>query len=388
MAINEILFNPVKLTEAREARGQSITDLAGLSGISRQSITSYEKGDSIPRLEHLIQLADTLKFDLHFFSSEKDEFSNNLVFFRSLRSTTQRDRKKLEWRLIWLKRLFVLLSDFIDFPEIKFPNFDIQENHLEKSSFNNDIENFAIETRKFWNLGFGQISNMVNLAESCGIIIARGEAESEKIDAFSEWSYKDKLVPIVFLNTEKQSAFRSRFDLAHEIGHLILHKNLSPGFINNRNLKLIEDQANRFASAFLMPKITFEKTFIYPSLDHYIQLKSRWLTSIAALIVRSKQLDLITETTERRLWINYSKREYRKREPLDDTLTMEKPRVLIKAIDLLDDKGILKKNEIISRLGLSSLDLTTLLDVEKDYFSDYSLKTNPSLKIFSIKNPT
>ncbi|MEK2654790.1 ImmA/IrrE family metallo-endopeptidase [Pseudomonas aeruginosa] len=45
--------------------------------------------------------------------------------------------------------------------------------------------------------------------------------ETSQVNAFSCW--RRGVTPFVFLNTQK-SAEASRFDAAHELGHLVLHR--------------------------------------------------------------------------------------------------------------------------------------------------------------------
>src|SRR5699024_3355284 len=108
------------------------------------------------------------------------------------------------------------------------------------------------------------------------------------IDACSTWDKDNR--PFVFLNYDKGSAVRSRFDLAHELGHLLLHSQIKESDFNKRSIyKRIEQEANYFASSFLLPEESFGNDLQINSLSHYIVLKEKWKVSIAAMIYRDRK---------------------------------------------------------------------------------------------------
>ncbi|MCL7679276.1 ImmA/IrrE family metallo-endopeptidase, partial [Klebsiella pneumoniae] len=110
--------------------------------------------------------------------------------------------------------------------------------------------------------------------------------ETASIDAFSFW--KDD-VPYIFLNTRK-SGERSRFDAAHELAHLVLHRH---GDVKGQDA---EREADAFASAFLMPlENVMAVKMTLPTFDKIVQLKSLWKVSAMALIVRMRNLNMLTE---------------------------------------------------------------------------------------------
>lgn len=111
-----------------------------------------------------------------------------------------------------------------------------------------EIEGCAADVRRAWNLGVGPIPNLVRLLESKGIVVAHVPEECREVDAFSTWCGSR---PFIFLVSEKGSTSRARFDAGHELGHLVMHADVAPGSAE------AERDANRFASAFLLPKEPF-----------------------------------------------------------------------------------------------------------------------------------
>jgi Zn-dependent peptidase ImmA (M78 family) len=160
--------------------------------------------------------------------------------------------------------------------------------------------------REEWALGERPISNMIHLLESKGVRIFSLAENSLKVNAFSLW--RDEK-PYLFLNTMK-SAESSRFDAAHELAHLVLHQD---GKTTGRDA---EDQANRFASCFLMPEadVLAELPYVRSLMD-IVEKKARWKVSVAALNYRLRKLELTSEWQNRSLCIEIARLGYGKREP-------------------------------------------------------------------------
>jgi Zn-dependent peptidase ImmA (M78 family) len=158
--------------------------------------------------------------------------------------------------------------------------------------------------RANWGLGQQPISNMIKSLESKGVRVFSLCEDTKNVDAFSCWRNEQ---PFAFLNTMK-SAERSRFDAAHELGHLVMHKHGAP--------QEAECEADRFASAFLMPADDVVSRIRYVSdLSSLIQSKKRWGVSVAALNYRLHKLGVVSDWQNRSLNIEMSSRGYRREEP-------------------------------------------------------------------------
>jgi len=148
---------------------------------------------------------------------------------------------------------------------------------------------------------------MVKLLESKGVRVFSLSENTKAVDAFSCWRND---TPYIFLNTFK-SAERSRFDAAHELGHLVLHKHGGP-----RPTRAAEQEANSFASSFLMPSADVNARIPYVSaLDQLVTAKRHWRVSVAALTYRIHKLGKISDWQYRHLCIQMSKRGYMDAEP-------------------------------------------------------------------------
>ena len=179
----------------------------------------------------------------------------------------------------------------------------------------------------------GPISSVVSLLEANGITVCRCGIEGETVEAFSFWNGNR---PFVVLASEKTAAARSRFDAAHELGHLILHRWIGADELEDpKILKLIEREADRFASAFLLPRKSFPSEIFTTRLDAFVSLKKRWRVSIQAMVYRCKQLGVFDEDQVTNLYKQISARRWRTHEPLDDELPLEQPRRLQRAIEMV-----------------------------------------------------
>jgi Zn-dependent peptidase ImmA (M78 family)/DNA-binding XRE family transcriptional regulator len=369
-----------RLKEAREARGLNITALADIIGISKQAISQYEKDIQNPRPEIMEQLSIKLNLPKHFFITKPGYPKTNTVFYRSMSAATKGARVRAEWKLAWLKEIEQYLKGYLVLPEVNFPDFDIPKDPIKLSSEN--IEILATETRRYWGMGDGIISNVIALLESKGAIISRIDLEAETLDAFSEWSENN--VPYVVLSSKKDCAVRSRFDAAHELAHLLLHRYINKAqFCTPSEFSLIEKQAHRFSSAFLLPAETFLKDFSAPTLDSFWVLKEKWRVSIGTMLKRCEDLGIIKEDFARKLWISYNRRGWAKKEPLDDKIPVETPGLLRKCFEVLISEGVQQIDDIVSSIPYARTDIEELL-----YLPEGHLKEPASLEVVPLlRNP-
>jgi Zn-dependent peptidase ImmA (M78 family) len=146
---------------------------------------------------------------------------------------------------------------------------------------------------------------MIHLLEAKGVRVFSLAENAVEVDAYSVWRGKR---PCVFLNTIK-SCERRRFDAAHELGHLVLHKHAAPVGIE------AEKEANAFASAFLMPAASMKTLGRITSIDQLIEAKRKWIVSVAAMAYRLHDLRLMTDWNYHMLCVEMSRRKYRTNEP-------------------------------------------------------------------------
>jgi Zn-dependent peptidase ImmA (M78 family)/transcriptional regulator with XRE-family HTH domain len=347
-------FIGARLREAREARQMSIVTLAELAGLSRQMISGYEHGDTTPQPESLYRLAAVLDMPASFFSLPARESDDSPTFFRSLQGATKSSRLAAEHRLSWVADIATELSAYVSFPAVAFPTVVLRgSTPLDART----IEQAATTLRIAWMLGDGPIANVVSLIEGKGGIVTRSEAESEAIDAFSKWLPSiDR--PCIFLGIEKGSRARSRFDAAHEIGHMVMHRHVRRTQVATpAELTVLEAEAHSFASAFLLPAESFADDLYFPTVDGMLALKPKWKVSVAAMLKRATDLGIFDEGHARRMWMSLSRRGWRKGEPGDETIGAENPTALPRAFELVVQAGIRSATEMVEMMPFGVRDV-------------------------------
>lgn len=365
-----------RLKEARIARGYSLEDLAKQIGITRQSLSKYENEDMKIPSENLINIANILEFPISFFKKDKriDGIGDSPVFFRSLRKAGSKVKDSLSQNVEFLEEIYSYFTQYINFPQV---DIDYSINSKYKIGVSDEyIDDIALKLRKQWGLQEKPIGNLVDLLQRKGIIIARIELATHSVDAFSNITKSG--VPFIILGSDKQSAVRSRMDCAHELGHIILHSHLTKDEIK-KNHSIIEDEAKKFASAFLLPANSFSSDILTINLDSFIYLKQKWKVSIAGMIVRAHRLNLITDEQYTYLFKRISAKKWRTKEPLDDTMCIEEPALLKEAINLLIDNAIIDKEKLLDDLALSKKDIEGLCCLEKGFLGNETSK--PLLRI-------
>jgi Zn-dependent peptidase ImmA (M78 family)/transcriptional regulator with XRE-family HTH domain len=362
VSVGVVGFSGKRLQQARVAMGLTATSLADLIGVSKQAISRYESGADSPRQEVLKNIQSTLKQESHFFLRKPNDLHTGISFYRSMASATASARDKSEVWLTWVRELSVFLSHYIEFMPVDVPAFGSNPNPLRIGT--TQIEVAAEELRKHWNLGDGPVSDLTSLSESRGFLVARHPMDAESLDAVSKWCKPEEL-PIIVLNADKNVAVRSRLDLGHEIGHMVLHRDLADyEFRKSSTFKLVEDQAFRFGAALLLPEHPFLDDLYSVSLDGLASLKPKWKVSIAMMIERLKHLGILNDEQHRRIRINYSARQWNRSEPLDNEIPVEQPTFFAKALKLLLDERIQTIEQIVINSGFSKEWIQRLLSVD------------------------
>lgn len=351
-----------RLTEARQARGLTAIALADLVGVSRQAISQYENGSQSPSPDVMENISRILRIPQKYFCSMINRKKERTIFYRSMAAITKAARMRAGNRYNWFRDIVDYFKEFVLFPKLNIPDLNTPTDPCLLSS--EQIEEIAAFIRAAWNISDGPINNMVRLLENNGIYVARDELGAETLDAFSEYDLEDGSAYIV-LGSDKASSCRSRFDAAHELGHLILHqKVLGTMIMRPVDHKFLEAQAHRFAGAFLFPGSSFADELYATNLDVFRGLKLKWKVSIGMMIKRAANMEIISPEQESLLWRNYARRGWKSGEPLDREIEIEKPVLLLKALGLIIKSGIHVREDILSRLSLNPHDIDILASLE------------------------
>lgn len=342
---------PYRIYQARLSRGLSMSELADLIGVSKQAISQYETGKTKPTEGTLNIIASTLRYSVDFF--RKPTPSNNStasgVFFRSNKTAKQKDLKASEMKIEVLREIDDYLAQYINFPKVELPRVDYDYNGVEPIG-NEVIEEYALKLREYWKMGKGPIENLMNLVQRNGVVVSSMKFKADKLDGLSEW-YNN--TPYIFMSRDKDTNCRIRFGIAHELGHLLMHAGNIPqeDLTKEAIHRKLEDEANRFAGAFLLPEETFCNDVYKTSIDHFIQLKAKWKVSLSAMIMRCKTLNMLTTNQLKYLNDQMTQRKYWRHEPLDNEMPIERPFAHRQAITLLLENNIIEPIDLVNAIG-------------------------------------
>jgi Zn-dependent peptidase ImmA (M78 family)/transcriptional regulator with XRE-family HTH domain len=302
-------FNPEMLVLARDLRGMTQKEVADASKLSQAFVSHLEAGTRESTDESESRLANALRLPLEFF--RQDEHYNGLgismVYYRKRNSALICHLKRLQGE-VNLRRMHIkqLLRGVNLQTSKQFSFMDIDENGTP--------EDVAIRLRAAWLIPLGPIANLTTTIENAGGFVFKFLFGTTDIDAMSQWPNDSP--PLFFLNSLAPSD-RTRFSLAHELGHILMHQTVTDD---------IESEADRFASEFLMPRQEIGSQLLDIDLKKAASLKPYWRCSMAALIRRARDLGKITESRYRDLFIQMSKLGYRKSEP--SPIAPEEPKLV------------------------------------------------------------
>lgn len=331
-----------KLRLLRLFHGHSLEEVGALVGATRQYVHQLETGAKLPSSAMEEALADGLSVLAKYFRSPpQNAVKEEQCHFRKQLTTRVSLTQQVLARATLLDELVSKLATRLEFPRVNFPDAPAGEEV-------DDIERAAEKCRQHWHLGLsGPITSMTRVVENAGAVVTHFGTLSEKVDALSI----SRRRPIILLNSTKESACRHRFDLAHECGHIVMHQGIVTGD------RTTEEQANRFASAFLLPRIAFAREFPRGDIlrwNELFALKLRWKVSVRAIIRRAFDLRLIDAAKYRRANIHLMKSGQSRREQHDDQIPIELPELLETALSTLETKRPGSLVEVAFDMGLAS----------------------------------
>ena len=373
-------FNGDRLAEARQARGLTGVSLAEMIGVTPQSVSQYEKGKQTPRGDVLDAIAMRLNVPLSYFMRESAVLDDAPIFWRCRATSSSVARQRAEIRLRWVRDILAYLAGFLDFPAVDLPKITVPSNFRDIAT--DDLEAAALDLRNQWGIGLGPMPDLLLEIENHGIVVSRINMGAEKQDGFSQLS-RSGGIPFIVLSRDKASAVRQRFDAAHELAHILLHRSVETKRLNTAaDNKILEDQAHYFANALLLPSNQFVQELWAPTLDAMIALKDRWKVSVGAMIKRCEALELVNREQAQKLWINYNRRGWRKDEPLDGKIEKERPRLLRRSAELLLSEKVQSVSQITNGIRLNPRDIEELCDLDPGLLSNElaDAKAMPRLK--------
>lgn len=320
----QILRSNIRL--ARLFNGLSLSDLGEALGKSKQYLSRIETGAEpvSPLLER--DLVETLGVTPEFLRKvDPMPLTEEQCHFRKQLTTKVAQRQYAKARGEMLKRLVCVLEEHLDLPEYRIVAVDPTDSEA--------IERGAEQCRVSWGLGWGPISNVTRVAENAGAVVMQVNGLAPEVDAVSFASRR----PVIALNAEGRSACRLRFGIAHELGHFAIHIGVLTGD------RLTENQANRFAGAFLLPRAAFlaeshralRRTRI--NWEYMAELKIRWGVAKSALLYRGWQLGVFSDEQVRAGFISLNRHGEALAEVEDSVIPAEKPEIVNDGLRVLND---------------------------------------------------
>lgn len=305
-----------RLRQLRLARGLSLEALAAELGgiVTKQALSKYEKGKAKPSPVVLVKLAASLGVKTSYLLSNP---SGGVEFhgFRKRSRLPKKEQERVESIVRQELEDRLRLQDLtgqLAAPDL--PVLSLAINSVEEA------ENAADRLRKLWGLGSDPIANVVDTLESHSVEVVEIDAD-QRFDGISAVAFdqnKRKRAAAV-ISRQGLSGERQRFNLAHELGHLVLK--LTSESIDK------EKAADRFAAAFLAPHNTIRNSVgvkrAYVSSGELLLLKKRFGMSIQALLFRLRDLQIINESHYKWWCIEISQIGWRKQEP--EPLQPERP---------------------------------------------------------------
>lgn len=354
------IFNVSRLAFARKRRQLTKKELAEIAGISHVTLTRIDKGITTnPDDETIASIAAALQYPVDFFFHEDiEELNKKEVSFRSLKAMTAKQSEAA----LASGALGQIFNDWVS-SKFNLPEPDVPELR------NEDPASAAASIRRHWGIGFRPIKNLIKLLEAKGIRVFT-LSEGKTVDAFSFW--RDG-TPYIFLNTLK-SAERSRFDAAHELGHLLMHVH---GYPEGRE---VEKEADLFASHFLIPREDLiSNIHSINSLSQLKEYKARWGVSVTALARTAKDANLLSEWHYRELCRQMSAAGYRTTEP--NSMPRESSTLWRKVLEELW-KEKFTKEKIAKHLDLPLDEVNSLLQgILGEPLNDSAAMSKPSLRL-------
>lgn len=325
-------FDGARLTLARHLAGLRKSDLAALVDKSPTAVAAWESGTKRPTAATVAQLALSLSVDPGFFAIRPEDVAalSTTPHFRSLRSTSQLARDQAYAYGQLAVDIATSLERHVELPDPDVPRFPVSADDRDGDG----PERAAQLVRKDWGIESGPAGYLVRLLENHGVLVVFSPSQAASVDAYS---FDSRLRPVVILNPMKRDYYRQRFDVAHELGHLIMHGDAEPGG------RVVEDQAHRFAAELLMPADQIRDLLpatmggnVWRTLA---RLKEQWGVSIQALLYRARWLGRLSDVSYRNAMTTLSARGWRRNEP-GLVSAIEQPSLLPRAVELLEQEGI------------------------------------------------
>lgn len=389
------MFKGEKLQELRILNGMSREELAEKIGVSEQAIWQFETNKIKPKLSPtIISLAMLYKVDIDFFESSPmaSSVERGSISFRGMDLSSKKSIKTQMTYADFVHKLIGLLDNYLTSPAKAIYSLVEEVDHLMEKQIKRKelIERTAQIARDLLGISSNNDDLLYRLEVSGINVLSRFVTKENVGEAYSFWNVDD--VPYLVLAVGKTFVNRN-FDLAHELGHLLLHRAVDFEVLDSSERYDKEQEADEFALSFLLPEDEFMKVF--DSLvgdrvsqpDRYILLKQHFNVSIKALEYKAFRLRYLTPAQNNYFFRQMHKKNYNKLEPLDRDIPVFKAGKILSMIDIVLNNNLMNIQELTRLMHISKELLARVLNVELTYFDGYKHLAKDSGKVISISNP-
>jgi Zn-dependent peptidase ImmA (M78 family)/transcriptional regulator with XRE-family HTH domain len=345
-------INGAMLRLARQRKGFHQTEAAPRLGIDQSLLSRIENGMAEARKEIVLRAEAAYEMPRSFFEQADPIYGAPVSvhpMWRRKADVTARELDavvaEMNIRVMHVRRLLEG-AEFVNSSEL--PRLDIDDY--------NDPAEIAGLVRAHWKVPRGPIKDLTLLVERAGVLVAHSPLGGASISG-ATFSVPG-MPPLIVLNSE-QPADRLRYTLAHELGHLVMHRFPTPK---------MEEEANEFASALLMPAADIKPYFVGRRVDLALlaSLKPEWRVAMQALLMRATALELVSKNQAQYLWKQISAKRLRLREPPELDFPPEKPTVI---------ETMLRVHK--EALRYSDADLARLLHFREHEMSQFYVTAGP-----------
>ncbi len=326
-----------RLKLARVRARLSQRELAARAGVSAMAISKYENNEMMPGSTVLLRLSAALDVRPEFLLRSAPQLVIEPVYRKHSKLGTKAQNAILAQIQDWLERYLLVESLCLEERSFEMPQgFPKEVQTLAQA------EQAAATLREIWQLGSDPIDNLTELLEAKGIKVGLIAADDD-FDACA-FLYDGK-APVIAVNRNRPGD-RQRFDLAHELGHMMLR---ATGGLDE------EQAVHRFAGAFLVPAeaayLELGKARTRLDLLELAMLKRKYGMSMGAWIYRARDLGILNERAAEGLWRQFSARGWRKQEP--DPLPPEEPGRMHRLVRRLLAEQVISEARAAELMGFS-----------------------------------
>jgi Zn-dependent peptidase ImmA (M78 family)/DNA-binding XRE family transcriptional regulator len=342
----QIRVNPEMIILARESRGLTQKQLAEALKVEQYEISRMESGHFGTILDSKLEiLSKLLSYPKNFFQEDFRSYPLWTNFYRKHKGLPQKELKRIDTLMnIYGERINRLMAS-VDVEYLELKDFLVED-------FGSP-EEVARIVRQYLRLPRGRIENMTEIIERFGIVIIPYNFINRKFSGASLYAN----TKIMFIN--EMPPDRWRFTLAHELGHLVMHAFPKPD-------TPVEEEADRFASEFLMPEADISQHLTFLDLERLASLKLYWKTAMSSILKRANTLGKISDRQYRSFWEKLGKKGVtRLKEPKELEPNSEPPTLLKEIVEFHISDLNFSADELAEKVFLDESEFSTLFLPQK-----------------------